>query len=111
MSSQKVRRRKPIPVQRAIRKLGQDIRDARARRRLPAALVAERAGITRVTLHKLEKGELGVSVGILGSVLLALDLLNGLQNLADAQNDPLGRMLEEERLPQRVRQERKRSGD
>ncbi len=111
MSKLNSRSSKPIPVQRAVKKMGQDIRDARIRRRLPIALVAERAGISRVTLFKLEKGELGVSIGILGSVLLALNLLDRLQNLVDAQNDSLGRMLEEERLPQRIRREKKRSKD
>lgn len=95
--------RRPIPVQRAIRKLGQDIRDARRRRRLPTALVAERAGISRATLSKLEKGDPGVSIGIIGSVLMALDLLERLNDLADPQYDLLGRMLEEEQLPQRIR--------
>lgn len=95
--------KRPIPVQRAIRKLGQDIRDARRRRRLPTALVAERAGISRATLSKLEKGDPGVSIGIIGSVLMALDLLERLNDLADSQYDLLGRMLEEEQLPQRIR--------
>jgi transcriptional regulator with XRE-family HTH domain len=95
--------KRPIPVQRAILKLGQDIRDARRRRRLPTALVAERAGISRVTLSKLEKGDPGVSIGIIGSVLMALDLLERLNDLADPQYDLLGRMLEQERLPQRIR--------
>ena len=31
----------PIPVRRALRKLGQDIRDARRRRRIPSAYFAE----------------------------------------------------------------------
>jgi len=96
--------KRPIPVQRAIRKLGQDIRDARRRRRLPTALVAERAGISRVTLSKLEKGDPGVSIGVIGSVLMALDLLDRLDGLADPQYDLLGRMLEEEQLPQRIRE-------
>lgn len=111
MSKLNSRSSKPIPVRRAVKKLGQDIRDARIRRRLPIALVAERAGISRITLFKLEKGELGVSIGILGSVLLALNLLDRLQDLVDAQTDSLGRMLEEERLPQRIRIERQRSKD
>ena len=37
----------PIPVQRALRKLGQDISSARRRRRIPMPLMAERAGMTR----------------------------------------------------------------
>ncbi len=111
MTEPNSRSNKPIPVLRAIRKLGQDIRDARIRRRLPVALVAERAGISRITLSRLEKGETGVSIGILGSVLLALNLLDKLQDLADTQNDFLGRMLEEERLPKRIRKKRQRSKD
>jgi transcriptional regulator with XRE-family HTH domain len=67
------------------------------------SLVAERAGISRVTLSKLEKGDPGISLGILGSVLHALDLLERLGELADSQYDSLGRLLEEERLPQRIR--------
>ena len=53
----------PIPVRRALRKLGHDIRDARRRRRIPVAIMAERASISRMTLNKVEKGEPGVSMG------------------------------------------------
>ena len=51
----------PIPVTRALRKLGHDIRDARRRRRIPVAILAERASISRMTLNKVEKGDPGVS--------------------------------------------------
>jgi len=40
----------PVPLTRALRKLGLDLRDARLRRRIPAAILAERAGIARITL-------------------------------------------------------------
>ena len=43
----------PIPVRLAVRKLGQDIRDARLRRRISTAVMAERASISRTTLNKL----------------------------------------------------------
>ncbi len=66
------------------------------------SLVAERAGVSRVTLAKLEKGDPGISIGILGSVLHAMDLLERLRELADSQYDSLGRLLEEEQLPQRI---------
>jgi len=33
----------PIPVRRAVRKLGQDIRDARLRRRIATEILAQRA--------------------------------------------------------------------
>src|ERR1700676_4037285 len=51
--------RVPIPVARALRKLGHDIRDARRRRRTPVALLAERAPVTRMTLNKTEKRDAG----------------------------------------------------
>ena len=40
----------PIPVSRALRKLGRDIRDARRRRRIPSAILAERTSVSRMTL-------------------------------------------------------------
>ena len=42
----------PIPIKRALNKLGRDIRDAR-RRRIPMAIMAERASISRTTLNKV----------------------------------------------------------
>ena len=62
----------PIPVMRAIRKLGDDIRDARRRRRIPATILAERASISRTTLHKVERCDPGVSLGIYSTVLFVL---------------------------------------
>lgn len=51
-----------LPVKRTLKKLGQDRKDAR-RRRIPMALAAERAAISRATLSKIEKGDGGVSFG------------------------------------------------
>src|SRR6266567_522804 len=65
--------RLPIPVTRALRKLGHDIRDAR-RRRIPVAILAQRASISRTTLNKLEKGDPGVSLGACATVLFALGM-------------------------------------
>jgi len=97
----------PIPVRRALRKLGADIRDARRRRRIPVAIMAERASISRTTLNKVEKGEPGVSIGTYATVLFALGLADRLAGLADASTDVVGLELEEERLPQRIRRSRK----
>lgn len=103
MSKQKSPYALPIPVQRTLRKFGQDLRNARKRRRLTMSLVAERASISRSTLSKVENGNSGVSLGIYASVLFALGLLKHLEELADADKDVQGRLLEEEHLPQRVR--------
>lgn len=93
----------PIPVKRALRKLGHDIRDARRRRRIPVAIMAERASISRMTLNKVEKGEPGVSMGTYATVLFVLGMAERLADLADPKNDTVGLALEEERLPQRIR--------
>lgn len=93
----------PVPVTRALRKLGHDIRDARRRRRIPVALLAERASISRMTLNKIEKGGPGVSVGAYAMVLFALGLADRLADVADPRNDVVGLELDEERLPKRIR--------
>ncbi len=93
----------PVPVARALRKLGHDIRDARRRRRIPVAILAERASISRTTLNKAEKGDPGVSLGTYGTVLFTLGMLDRLADVADPRHDAVGRELEEEHLPERIR--------
>ena len=92
----------PIPVKTALRKLGADLRDARLRRRIPAAIMAQRVGISRTTLVKVEKGEPGVAAGTYAAVFFGLGLLDRLADLASASVDQVGLALEEERLPKRI---------
>lgn len=92
-----------IRVKRALRELGDDIRKARLRRRLPMDVVAERASISRTTLTKIERGDGGVALGNYAMVLNALGLLEHLHELAAVTNDQVGLALEEENLPRRVR--------
>ena len=94
----------PSPVKRALRALGQDLSNARRRRRIPSALLAERASISRTTLVKVEKGDPGVSMGIYAKVLMALGLIDNLAGLANVKSDTVGLTLEEERLPERIHQ-------
>lgn len=101
----------PIPVRRALRQLGQDIRDARLRRRIPTVVMAERASISRTTLNKIEKGDAGVSLGHYATVLFVLGMVERLGELADIRSDAVGLALEEERLPQRIRQRSTRQSD
>src|SRR5271154_5656801 len=98
----------PIPAARVLRRLGNDIRDARRRRRIPAAILAERASISRTTLNKIEDGDDGVYIGNYAAVLFALGLIDRLADLADATHDKTGRELEEEQLPERIRLSRPR---
>lgn len=93
----------PIPVRRALRKLGQDIAAARKRRRITMQLMAERALTSRQTIARLERGDAGVSMGIYATVLFVLGMTDRLADLVDARVDPFVLDLDAERLPQRVR--------
>ena len=62
-------------------------------------MVAERAGVTRSTLHRAEKGDPGVAMGTYASVLRVLGLLGDLD--AVARDDALGRKLQDLNLPTR----------
>jgi transcriptional regulator with XRE-family HTH domain len=96
----------PLAVARALRKLGHDLSVARKRRRLTMALVAERAFISRLTLARVERGDPGVSLGIYATVLFVFGMADRVGELADPGKDPVGRGLEEEQLPRRVRSRR-----
>lgn len=100
----------PLPVKRALAKLGADIKSARLRRRITTVLMAERAFISRSTLQKAEQGDPGVSLGVYATVLFILGLGDRVGELADASTDGLGLQLEEERLPKRVRMAQPRRG-
>ncbi len=93
----------PLPVKRALKKLGQDLRDARRRRRIPMELAAERASISRTTLSKIEKGDEGVSMGAYAKILFILGMIERLTTLSDPAFDELGLGLEAENLPRRIR--------
>jgi DNA-binding XRE family transcriptional regulator len=87
--------------------LGHDIRDARRRRRIPVAILAERVSVSRMTLNKVEKGDPGVSLGTYATVLFALGMADRLADVADPRHDAVGRELEEEHLPERIRLSRR----
>jgi transcriptional regulator with XRE-family HTH domain len=93
----------PLPVKRALKKLGQDLRDARKRRRIPMHLAAERATISRATLTKIERGLEGVSLGSYARILFVLGMVQKLAELADPKFDELGLGLEADSLPKRIR--------
>lgn len=92
----------PIPVKRALKKFGRDLCDARRKRRIPVQLAAERAGISRTTLSKIEKGDSGVSLGAYAKILFVLGMIDRLFELADPKFDDLGLELESENLPKRI---------
>lgn len=96
----------PLPVQRALRRLGADISIARRRRKITTTLMAQRAFIDRRSLARVEKGDPGVSMAIYATVVFVLGMVDRLGELASPANDPVGQMLADEQLPRRVYQPR-----
>lgn len=86
-------------------RLGERIRFARQRRGLQAKLVAERAGLSPMTLRAVERGEMSATMGAYAAVLRVLGLDDDLD--AVAADDSLGRDLQDADLPQRVRTTRR----
>jgi transcriptional regulator with XRE-family HTH domain len=92
-----------LPAQQdRLAQLGERLRLARRRRKLSAAMVAERAGMSRVTLTAVEKGMPGVTMGAYLAVMQVLGLDAGLDRMA--ADDALGRELQDASLqPNRPR--------
>lgn len=89
-------------TEKILAEMGGQIRLARLRRDLSAALVAERAGISRATLNSVEKGSPAVSLGIYAAVLHALNRMDA-DLLLVAKDDELGRKLQDLKLTVRAR--------
>lgn len=68
--------------------LGENLKLARLRRNLTAEMVAQRAGISRMTLNKIESGNPSVAMGNYFMVLHVLDLADDFERLA--ANDEFG---------------------
>lgn len=73
--------------------IGENIKLARKRRKLTAEQVAERARIHRSNLHRVEKGDPAVAIGIYFNVLKVLNLEKDFYSLAN--DDKLGRKLQD----------------
>ena len=85
--------------------LGEQIKLARLRRDLSSEQVAERAGIARGTLIKVERGDEGVAIGTYFRVLIALGLAQDILLLA--KDDELGRKLQDAKLAVKERASKK----
>ncbi|MBP5321938.1 MAG: transcriptional regulator [Kiritimatiellae bacterium] len=80
--------------------LGQNLKFARIRRRIPAALMCERAGVSHATLTAIEQGKPSVSMAGYMSVLFCLNMHMDMEKVAS--DDVLGRELQDLQLPKRV---------
>ncbi len=97
----------PAAVASGQRRMGEQLATWRKLRRLTAAQVADRAGISRHTVMRIESGQ-GASLENLLRVARALGVLDTLTAALDPYTTDLGRLMSDESLPTRVR--RPRSG-
>lgn len=86
--------------QRLLSKLGERIKLARLRRKLSSVVVAQRAGISRTSLYKVEGGDPGATLGTYLRVLAVLGLEGDVGALA--ADDKVGRKLQDLALAPRT---------
>ena len=91
---------------RLLEALGGKLKLARLRRKFSAETVAQRAGISRKTMYRVEQGDPAVALGIYARVMQALGLEQDLSLLA--ADDLLGRKLQDAALSAPRRAARKK---
>lgn len=97
--------RLPRKLEEKMKIVGEQIKLARLRRNLSVAQVAERATCSPLTVARIEKGTPTVAIGIYLRVLYALQLEDDI--LLIAQQDALGRQLQDIALTNRKRASKK----
>jgi hypothetical protein len=93
----------PLRVRRSLAKFGHDLSVARRKRRLTVAMMLERTGLAKSTYLRMEKGDPSVAFGAYAMALFVLGFGEVFAEIADANRDEQGLLLEEDRLPKRVR--------
>jgi len=93
----------PLPVERAISKLGSDISLARRRRHISQASLAERMSASLSTVRRMEQGDARVPIHFFARALHVFGEVQALERLLDTPNDDIGLTLMDESLPKRVR--------
>lgn len=78
---------------------------------LTQSQLADRSGIDRKTVIRLERGDAAISAEHLLRVFHALGVLERVVSASDPYETDVGRLRSDERLPQRVRTRDLRSGD
>jgi transcriptional regulator with XRE-family HTH domain len=92
-----------MKLRRSLSQFGHDLAVARRKRHLTVAMMLERTGLAKGTYRRIEKGDPAVGMGAYAMVLFVLGFGEAFGNLTDARHDEEGLMLDEERLPKRVR--------
>ena len=93
----------PAGLRRSLSKFGHDLSVARRKRHLTMGMMAERTGLAKSTYSRLEKGDPAVAMGAYAMALFVMGFGEPFGDLTDAHHDEEGLLLDQERLPRRVR--------
>lgn len=93
----------PLRTKQAGTDIGQNLGAWRKLLGLTAQQVAERAGTTRQTVARLERGDLSVGMDIFLNVSRALGVVDAVVTATDPYETAFGRARADQVLPQRVR--------
>jgi transcriptional regulator with XRE-family HTH domain len=101
----------PLPVARAIAKLGEDINRARRRRRMTQQSLAERIGASLTTVKRMESGDPRIPLHFVARTLYVFGEIERINQLLDSGQDEIGLNLMDDQLPKRIRTSRKSSAN
>ncbi len=93
----------PFAIGQAASEMGENFRAWRILLNLTAEQVAERAGVARSTIGRLERGEPTVGLEVVLNVARVLGVLDSLVTATDPYQTALGRARADSHLPRRVR--------
>jgi transcriptional regulator with XRE-family HTH domain len=100
----------PLPVEKALLRLGQQLSLARRRRHLSQEDLAERIGASVNTVRRLEDGYPGIAMQTFARALQVFGELDKLTKFMDTPEDTVGLVLMDGSVPQRVRRRKRESG-
>lgn len=93
----------PASLRRSLAKFGHDLAVARRKRHLTVAMMAQRTGLAIATYTRIEKGDPSVAMGGYAMALFVLGFGEVFGSVTDARHDDEGLLLDEQRLPKRIR--------
>lgn len=97
--------KRPIPVRTKLcaQRIGESLSTWRRMLDIPSQELADRAGVSRETISRLENGDPSVSFSTVLNVCGVLDILDRLENAVDPYETDLGRARADQLIPQRIR--------
>jgi transcriptional regulator with XRE-family HTH domain len=91
----------PYQVEKALKKLGSDLKTARLRRRLLIEDVAQKIGTSRYTVADAEKGKPSTGIAVYAALLWTYGFIERLADIVDPARDEEGLALSLHRIPAR----------